>query len=301
MKLERIVSLANAKSRIPFLAMERSLRAAGCTLPLDVIPYDTDLFDLPAGSRWWKIEGIWDWLRAENAHRMMHKYQCLTIGAYHYVDSDICFVRNPQTALEPYDGWVSCCSDWNHPQWTFTSESAAIMSRQTSLWKRTVFNAGQFACDRPLHDEQSLKQTVLRPDFINTCLRCTLHDQPGMNLLIFESKVKFTNLTLPPHNMESSWAADYPDADYQRLWTDPQRAPYLIHWAGNELYNDRPINQVFHQYLTTAERREWDEHVKQKRIRDGQAYRDRLSWMGKRIFDVKQVAVKSIQMATGRR
>ena len=33
--------------------MERSLRAVGCDLPLLVIPYDEDLFELPPNAEWW--------------------------------------------------------------------------------------------------------------------------------------------------------------------------------------------------------------------------------------------------------
>jgi hypothetical protein len=49
MKIEKIITLANNKVRLRFLAMERSLRATGCQLPLLVIPYDDKLFELPGG------------------------------------------------------------------------------------------------------------------------------------------------------------------------------------------------------------------------------------------------------------
>jgi hypothetical protein len=38
MKIDKIISMANQKVRLRFLAMERSLRATGCQLPLWVIP-----------------------------------------------------------------------------------------------------------------------------------------------------------------------------------------------------------------------------------------------------------------------
>src|SRR5437764_440818 len=54
MKLERIITLANRKFRVRFAAMERSLRAVGCALPISVIPYDNERFDLPKNSEWWE-------------------------------------------------------------------------------------------------------------------------------------------------------------------------------------------------------------------------------------------------------
>jgi hypothetical protein len=47
LNIDRIITMASRGVRIPFLAFERSLRAVGCDLPLLVIPYGNDLFDLP--------------------------------------------------------------------------------------------------------------------------------------------------------------------------------------------------------------------------------------------------------------
>ena len=207
MRLQQIITLANQPSRIQFVAMERSLRAVGCRLPLLVIPYDDRQFDLPANANWWKVPAVWDWLRAEHAHPMMSKYQCLNTSNYQYVDTDICFVRNPEDVLIDQSGWVVACTDWSKPQWTYTPESASLMAQRTSTWLRSVFNAGQFACDQSLYNSpDEMKRDLLSPDRIETCLRCKIHDQPGLNLLIFMSGIKITNLTLPPHRMESTWA-----------------------------------------------------------------------------------------------
>lgn len=270
MQLTQIITLANKKTRLQFLAMERSLRSTGCDLPLRVIPYDDDLFDLPSKATWWTIPGILEWLDTHKCHPMMRKYQCLTLANYQYVDGDVCFVRSPEDALAPHSGFVVCCTDWNKPQFTYTPQSRALLSQKTSTFHKTLFNAGQFACDQVLYTPEELQTQAMQADFIDTCVNCTMHDQPGMNLLVNTASVEITNLTLPPYNRESSWAGDYP-GEHEPLWQDPQRKPYLIHWAGPTLEWPLPINQIFYDFLTRAEKAEWDEQLQQqvrKRHRD---------------------------------
>lgn len=263
MKIDKIISMANQKVQLRFLAMERSLRAVGCQLPLLVIPYDDNLFELPLGSTWWEIPEITSWLKAEKAKPVMRKYQCLTVGNYQFVDADVCFLRNPEDVLESCFGFITSCGHWNNPGETCTAESKYIMSQKSTTWQRNVFNTGQFACDRPLFSVEELKAVAMRPDLIGTCIQFPFHEQPGLNLLTFESGVKITNLTLPPACMESTWAGDYP-ADYEHYWADPQRKPYLIHWAGIPMHMPRPLNQIFYNFLTQAEKARWDEQVRQK-------------------------------------
>ena len=136
------------------------------------------------------------------------------------------------------------------------------MSSKSTLWQRDLFNTGQFACDRALFTVDSLKATALQPDFVETCLRWTHNEQPGLNLFVFASGVDITNLTLPPIRMESTWAGDYP-GEYEAYWTDLQRQPYLIHWAGIYMDIPRPINQIFYNFLTPAEKAEWDKQVQE--------------------------------------
>ncbi|MFM6609824.1 MAG: hypothetical protein ACKPJQ_10410, partial [Dolichospermum sp.] len=229
MKIDKIISLANQNVKLRFLAMERSLRDNGCDLPLLVIPYDDNLFDLPKGSTWWEIPEIIHWLDREKSHPMMRKYQCLTIKNYQFVDSDVCFLRNPQNVLEPFSGFITSCGHWHNPGETYTEQSLDLMLMKTTAWQSRVFNAGQFACDQELYDTQSLITTAIQPEFVNTCVKFPHHDQPGLNMLVFSSGVKITNLTLPPVYMESTWAGDYP-VQYEHYWTDSDRKPYLIHW-----------------------------------------------------------------------
>lgn len=259
--IDKIISMANQKVRLRFLAMERSLRATGCQLPLLVIPFDHNLFDLPKGSTWWEISEITNWLKAERAHSLLRKYQCLTVGNYQYVDADVCFLRNPTEVLESTSGFITSCGHWHNPTETCSEKSKHIMSQRSTTWQKNVFNSGQFACDRVLFTIAELKAVAMKSDFIEPCMRSP-YDQAGLNLLIFESEVKVKNLTLPPICMESTWAGDYP-ANYECYWTDAQRKPYLIHWAGTPMDVPRPINQIFYDFLTQAEKAEWDEQVRQ--------------------------------------
>lgn len=265
MKIDKIISMANQKVQLRFLAMERSLRAVGCQLPLLVIPYDDNLFELPEGSTWWEVPEITSWLKAEKACPVMRKYQCLTVGNYQFVDADVCFLRNPEELLEPLSGFITSCGHWNNPGHTYTEESRYIMSQKTTTWQKNVYNTGQFACDRVLFSIEQLKAVAMQPDFIGTCVQMPFHEQPGLNFLTFESGVKITNLTLPPVCMESTWAGDYSD-DYEHYWADPQRKPYLIHWAGIPMDVPRSINQIFYNFLTQAEKAEWDEQVRQRSL-----------------------------------
>src|SRR5687767_1628885 len=100
MKLEAIISLANKKCEMEFLAMERSLRATGCNLPLLVIPYDHNLFKLPPNSDWWNISEITKWVDHNKLWPAFKKIQCLTIANYQFVDSDVIFFENPASILE---------------------------------------------------------------------------------------------------------------------------------------------------------------------------------------------------------
>ena len=128
MKLEKIITLANQSTRLPFAAMERSLRAAGCALPLAVIPYDEQRFNLPANAAWWELPDVLAWLTAEKTHPMMRKYQCLLTANYQFVDSDVIFLRNPEAVLEPHAGFVTSCCHWRDGGHTTTAESRRVMA-----------------------------------------------------------------------------------------------------------------------------------------------------------------------------
>src|SRR4051794_2008877 len=120
MQIDKIITLANSKVRLRFLALERSLRETGCKLPLWVIPYDDDRFELPENSIWWEVNEITNWLKSQGAHPMMRKYQCLTVGNYQFVDSDVIFLVNPEHALRQVNGFVTSCGHWHDASHTYT-------------------------------------------------------------------------------------------------------------------------------------------------------------------------------------
>ena len=260
MKLEKIVSLGNLKTRIPLLAMIRSLRATGCHLPVLVIPYDNDRFELPENCLWWENSSFKQWLEQNtvpgHARGVMRKYQCLLEDFYQFVDTDIIFLRNPEEVLLPVAGFVTSCLHWSNPEHTYTLESRALLRAASTLWCARVFNSGQFACDRPLFTLESLAAAATSSSNRKTVLDNPHHEQAGMNLLVHESGVPVVNLTLPPHSMESTWAGDYQTSPHRR-WAEPGCKPYLIHWAGAKPDGSRQIDELFFSHLGPQERQEW--------------------------------------------
>jgi hypothetical protein len=265
MKLQHIVTLANRPVRLQFLAMERSLRATGCDLPLLVIPFNDDLFELPKNATWWKMPEMISWLDTATKHPMIRKYQCLTLENYQFVDSDICFLRNPEQVLLPHSGFVTCCCEWRNTGQACVPESLSVMSKSTTVWQRHIFNAGQFACDKALYTVDQVKERA--QEYPVSCLLPPTNDQIGLNLLVFLSGIPITNLTMPPTEMESSWAIDYAD-EPQRYWSDPERKPYILHWAGLQVYDDRPVSSIFYSYLSASERAEFEEQNQQRAARE---------------------------------
>jgi hypothetical protein len=266
MRLEKIITLANRKVMLQFLAMERSLRATGCDLPLWVIPYDDQCFDLPDNAIWWELPEVRSLLTEYRAHPMSAKYQCFTTGNYQYVDSDIVFLRNPEQVLAQQEGFITSCGHWGNPGHTYTEDSLRVLKQKSTCWQTLVFNAGQFACDRVLYRWEELNERCRDPKYVDTCLKFPFHDQPGTVLLVNLSGVPIHNLTLPPVSMESTWAGSYPDEHYETYWKDESRKPYLIHWAGVTLA-DLPINRLFTNYLTEDERQAWGQQVAETRQR----------------------------------
>ena len=272
MKIDKIISMASGRVRLRFLAMERSLRAVGCDLPLWVIPFNDDRFTLPPNAQWWDVPEISGWLANQHAHPVMRKYQCLIEQNYQFVDSDVCFLRDPVAALADQEGFVTSCCHWRCVGDTVTARSFEMMSGSSTVWHQNVFNTGQFACDRKLYTSSELISTAMHPDFIYTCVRLPYHEQPGLNLLVFSSGVKISNLTLQPVRMESTWAGDYP-GEYEQFWTNGRLKPYLIHWAGTDMAVSRPINDLFYSYLTSQEKAEWDEQARRQYIAAGRERR----------------------------
>lgn len=263
MELEFIVTLASPEVRLRFLAMERSLRATGCQLPLRVIPYNDGRFALPPNAEWWLDAGLAAWLGSWEAHLTMRKYQCLTEANYQFVDSDVVFLRNPAEVLRNMDGFVSSCGHWKNPAAAITDESLRQFCASSTNWQTAVFNSGQFACDRALFTYASLRERCESAEYKGTCLTFPHNEQPGINLLVHSCGVPIKNLTLPPWSMESTWAGDYP-GDYTSYWKNADRKPYLIHWAGCRMDERRPIDELMELLLTQEELHMWKEEVKTK-------------------------------------
>jgi hypothetical protein len=276
MKLEKIITLANRKVMLQFSAMERSLRATGCNLPLWVIPYDDQRFELPANAIWWELPQVRSLLTEYRAHPMCAKYQCFTTDNYQYVDSDIVFLRNPEKVLAQQEGFITSCGHWGNPGHTYTEDSLKVLKQKSTCWQTLVFNAGQFACDPALYRWEELNERCRDPKYVDTCLKFPFHDQPGTVLLVNLSGTPIHNLTLPPVSMESTWAGSYPDEHYEAYWKDESRKPYLIHWAGVTLA-DLPINELVTNFLTESERSLWNKEIQQKRL---QQDRKRRSFSG---------------------
>lgn len=253
MKINKIITLANEKVRLQFLGMERSLRAAGCTLPVKVIPYDDNLFDLPVNSSWWKDDGFCAWIDSAGSKPVMRKYQALLANNYLFVDSDIVFLKNPQDALGSVEGFITSCCHWHNPGHTTTQQVVDLLAKNTTTWQKGIFNSGQFACGKQLYTLDRLKEIAHSHWACDTVLKHPFHEQPGMNLLVHAADIAVVNLTLPPHLMESTWAGDYGE-DFERYWADDTRRPWLIHWAGRKMNGQVAIDELFLQYLSENER-----------------------------------------------
>jgi hypothetical protein len=258
MQLEKIITLANARTRLMFLAMERSLRATGCKLPLWVIPYDENRFDLPPNATWWEDKNCSAWIHKHRLHPQLGKYQCLLVGQYQFVDTDVIFLKNPESILSSHTGFITCCGHWHNPQETCTPESLALFKSKTTIWQKNIFNAGQVACDRALYSFENLVKTAaLYPSTCMPLKKPYTHEQSGLNLLVMLSQVQVTNLSLSYPYLESSWAGDYRDANFEQYWKNPEQKPYLIHWAGHKMRPNQPISRLFFNYLTQSEKEEY--------------------------------------------
>lgn len=237
--------------------MERSLRSTGCTLPMFVIPYNDSRFELPRDSEWWIDEALCSALNREASHPCMRKYQCLSATKYQFIDTDVCFLRNPEDVLRTLGGFVTSCGHWHNPDHTLTDLSKRMLSERSTTWQSKVFNSGQFACDRQLYSAEDLEATIFNPSWSSVTARWPHNEQPGLNLLVSLSGVPVTNLTLPPTNMQSTWAGDYP-GEFRHYWVDEPSTPYLIHWAGMKCSGARPIDSLFRAFLSSSEQKAFD-------------------------------------------
>jgi hypothetical protein len=251
MKLEFILTLANKKVELRFLAMVRSLRAVGCNLPVLVIPYDNNRIELPDNCEYVENTAFYNWLNKYPMSGVKRKYLALTLKNYHFVDSDVIFLRDPNKIFSTLSGFVTCCGHWRSGDHIVTNQLVDFLQLRSSLWQKLIFNSGQFACDSALYQEAELMTLCESNSLLFNTLECPSHEQPGLNHLVHASNIPYTNLTLPPYDLESSWAGDYPNGFIEY---NADKSPYLMHWAGMQRGNCGPIDQLFLHYLTKEER-----------------------------------------------
>lgn len=251
LKLEKIITLASYEVRIRFLAMVRSLRYVGSELPVWVIPYNNNLFDLPDGCEWWEQPEISSWVRENKLPNLLKKYQVLTTENYQFVDTDVIFQKNPSDVLKNRVGFITSCGHWHNPNHSITTHSEELFKKKSTTWQMLTFNSGQFACDRALYSSLELINIAESNKYKETLMHCPV-DQPAINLFVLLSGIKIHNLTLPPRLMQSTWSGDYPK-EYKNYWQTENETPYLIHWAGNTSKIDREIDQLFIEHLSDDE------------------------------------------------
>ena len=276
--------------------MERSLRATGCDLPLKVIPFDDQLFDLPKNSEWLRYGGALSTLKEIGTHPCHQRYAVMTESGYQYADTDIVFLRNPSDVLADHNGFVATCTQWKLPHYAVYPASESYLRSQSSTWPLRIFNSGQFASEHALYSPQALMDSLSQPEFQSTFFPAQAPwDQPGFNLLVHQSSTHVTNVTLPPHNHPSTWAGDYSD-DYKQVWENEGQAPFLVHWAGQVLDQKRPINELFFEFLTRDELAAWKKKQELRLKKRTAAYRKSLSVVGRAVHDVKQIGKSLLSM-----
>ena len=135
MNIDRIITMASRGVRIQFLAFERSLRAVGCDLPLLVIPYGDDPFDLPPNAEWWHMKEFASWLKQSQADPTMWKYVCFTEANYAYFDTDICLIEDFRPALADQTDLSSRIRNWS------STEKPPPKSRLTCLQGKQAYGS----------------------------------------------------------------------------------------------------------------------------------------------------------------
>jgi hypothetical protein len=64
--------------------------------------------------------------------------------------------------------------------------------------------------------------------------------------------------------MESTWAGDYLD-EYSFNKFEASEKPYLIHWAGTPVKNDKYINKYFFRFLSEDEKSQFLSLIPEKK------------------------------------
>lgn len=290
--------MASEEVRLDFLAMERSLRATGCDVPVYVIPFSDHRFELPENSTWWEEPIAWTRRVAGDRirHPLQYRFYLLGIGGYQVADTDLIFLRNPSDVLRDHEGLIVACHQWHLADKAAPPDTLDLLRQQSSTWQSRLFNAGQFACGDPLYDLDELSELLIAPPFVDHAfIGESPWDQAGFNVLVAHRKPPMVNLCLPPHRMESTWAADYP-GDYEKFWSEEHCKPYVIHWAGACLDQQFPINELFFQFLSESELREWKARQGVRRAKGEQEYRRSLYPHQRAFFEAKKCVKRLLKV-----
>jgi len=259
MEIEKIITMANRTVKLQFTVMERSLRATGCNLPLHVIPFGDDLFDLPANAEWMVNEPLFATLTEHGALMMCRKYLALMQSRCAYFDTDLVHLTNPQKFLAslPGSAFVVADTEWNKTRWTFTPETKAIYLRKSTLWPLTNFNAGFFAHEAPLVNIEGIRKLLSSPELgkMGRGFSPSGSDQEGTNYLVHINGAEVINLCLPPFCVESTMACDYSGGVYRTM--EASRRPPFIHFAGKAWDLNVDVAGIFLDFLTAEETREF--------------------------------------------
>lgn len=250
----RILSLANKKVRLEFLAMERSLRATGCNLPLSVIPYDDDLFDLPPNAEWVDLQPLADMLRPwSGAGGAFGKLAALCERNVAFFDADIIHLKNPQEWLAPFDPdfFLVADTEFSKGTWTYTTRTRSIYRQRGSTWVTRNFNTGFFAFTDLQLSPAKITQAFLgaERDLLNNTHIAM--EQPSLNYLAHVLNLRVVNACLPPYAFESTMAVDY-GANYLELLSMPNGAPF-VHFAGVGADVNRPVANLIFKHLQSDE------------------------------------------------
>ena len=248
--------------------MERTLRASGCDLPLYVIPYTDEPFDLPENAQWLVDEELFAHIASHHSARPCRKFLALTQSNAAFFDADIIHLRDPRTELGSLDAGVFAVADteWNKARWTFSEATQRVYQRKSSLWLLDNFNTGFFAFEEPVLTRDQIFDFIADPVWG----RCTREEsviageQPGLNWLVHLSGRTVVNLCLPPRRMESTMAVDYAELveatsaaesfqDFRNLLEGPD-GPMFLHFAGGVHHTKAPISERFLKALSAEER-----------------------------------------------
>ena len=267
-KINRIITMASPAVRLEFLVMERTLRATGCDLPLYVIPYRDESFELPENAQWLRDEELFAHISKHQSARPCRKFLALMQADAAFFDADIIHLRDPRTELGILDADVFAVADteWNKARWTFSEATRRVYQRKSSLWLLDNFNTGFFAFEEPVVTRKQIFDFIGDPVW-GRCAReesVTRGEQAALNWLVHLSGRTVLNLCLPPRRMESTMAVDFThmvegtlavesNQDYQAL-LEGADGPMFLHFAGGTQFSKSQISDIFVNALTPEER-----------------------------------------------